>query len=79
MTELQREVLRGAARASLEAFARQYSQASDVGLGDTLARYLDDSGIGPWAVLMLRALTGAADCGCGQRQEQLNQWMRYRR
>jgi hypothetical protein len=48
----------------------------DKGLGDTIARFTDKTGIA-YAVKMASQVLGAKDCGCADRQKKLNELIPY--
>ncbi len=49
----------------------------DAGVGDTLARALEKTGVGRAAKAAIKAVTGKSDCGCKKRQEALNKAAPY--
>jgi hypothetical protein len=48
------------------------------GLGDTVERVLDATGIGPVAKKVITRITGKP-CGCDRRRDQLNRLVPYRK
>ena len=49
---------------------------ADRGLGDTIERVLDATGIGPAAKRIIRRITGKP-CGCAKRRDRLNRLVPY--
>ncbi len=50
---------------------------ASVGLGDTMAKVLEKTGVGRAAKAAIKAATGKSDCGCKRRQKALNDVAKY--